>query len=192
MFGDPLYIAVILVGVVLSGITSMMVKSSFARGEKVGLSRGYTGRDVAEAILRSAGIRDVRVVEHRGFLSEALPGFRGDSSINTWLWRIATNEALSFLRKQKVRAALRFSSIDAEAERVLDSDPWFDGDEAQRKLAVAVAKLPDKQRAVFCMRYFEEMPYEEISAITGTSVGALKASYHQATEKIKASVELAD
>ena len=123
---------------------------------------------------------------------KALPGFRGDSSINTWLWRIATNEALSFLRRQKVRAALRFSSIDAEAERMLDSDPWFDGDEAQRKLAVAVAKLPDKQRAVFCMRYFEEMPYEEISAITGTSVGALKASYHQAAEKIKASVELAD
>ena len=123
---------------------------------------------------------------------KALPGFRGDSSVNTWLWRIATNEALSFLRKQKVRAALRFSSLDAEAERVLDSDPWFDGDEAQRRLAVAVAKLPDKQRAVFCMRYFEEMPYEEISAITGTSVGALKASYHQATEMIKASVELAD
>lgn len=123
---------------------------------------------------------------------KALPGFRGDSSVNTWLWRIATNEALSFLRKQKVRAALRFSSLDAEAERVLDSDPWFDGDEAQRKLAVAVAKLPDKQRAVFCMRYFEELPYEEISEITGTSVGALKASYHQAAEKIKASVELAD
>ena len=123
---------------------------------------------------------------------KALPGFRGESSINTWLWRIATNEALSFLRKQKVRAALSFSSLDAEAERVLDSDPWFDGDEAQRKLAVAVAKLPDKQRAVFCMRYFEELPYEEISSITGTSVGALKASYHQATEKIKASVELAD
>ena len=123
---------------------------------------------------------------------KALPGFRGDSSVNTWLWRIATNEALSFLRKQKVRAALRFSSLDAEAERVLDSDPWFDGDEAQRRLAVAVAKLPGKQRAVFCMRYFEEMPYEEISAITGTSVGALKASYHQAAEKIKASVELAD
>ncbi len=123
---------------------------------------------------------------------KALPGFRGDSSVNTWLWRIATNEALSFLRKQKVRAALRFSSLDAEAERVLDSDPWFAGDEAQRKLAVAVAKLPDKQRAVFCMRYFEELPYEEISEITGTSVGALKASYHQAAEKIKASVELAD
>ena len=70
MFGDPLYIAVILVGLVLSGITSMMVKSSFARGEKVGLSRGYTGRDVAQAILRSAGIDDVRVVEHRGFLSD--------------------------------------------------------------------------------------------------------------------------
>lgn len=123
---------------------------------------------------------------------KALPGFRGDSSVNTWLWRIATNEALSFLRKQKVRAALRFSSLDAEAERVLDSDPWFDGDEAQRRLAVAISKLPGKQRAVFCMRYFEELPYEEISEITGTSVGALKASYHQAAEKIKASVGLAD
>ena len=119
---------------------------------------------------------------------KALPGFRGDSSIQTWLWRIATNEALSFLRKQKVRAALSFSSIDAEAERVLDSDPWFDGDSAQRRLAVAVAKLPAKQRAVFCMRYFEELPYEEISSITGTSVGALKASYHQAAEKVKVMV----
>ena len=119
---------------------------------------------------------------------KALPGFRGDSSIQTWLWRIATNEALSILRKQKVRAALSFSSIDAEAERVLDSDPWFDGDAAQRRLAVAVAKLPAKQRAVFCMRYFEELPYEEISGITGTSVGALKASYHQAAEKVKVMV----
>lgn len=119
---------------------------------------------------------------------KALPGFRGDSSIQTWLWRIATNEALSFLRKQKVRAALNFVSLDAEAERVIDSDPWFDGDAAQRMLALAIAKLPSKQRAVFCMRYFEELPYEEISSITGTSVGALKASYHQAAEKVKVMV----
>ena len=119
---------------------------------------------------------------------KALPGFRGDSSIQTWLWRIATNEALSFLRKQKVRAALSFVSLDAEAERVIDSDPWFDGDAAQRMLALAIAKLPSKQRAVFCMRYFEELPYEEISSITGTSVGALKASYHQAAEKVKVMV----
>lgn len=116
---------------------------------------------------------------------KALPGFRGDSSVKTWVWRIATNEALSFLRKQQVRAALRFQSLDAEAERVIDDDPWFDGDAAQRVLAKAIAALPPKQRAVFCMRYFEELPYEEISGITGTSVGALKASYHQAAEKVK-------
>ncbi|MBR5925447.1 MAG: sigma-70 family RNA polymerase sigma factor, partial [Bacteroidales bacterium] len=71
-------------------------------------------------------------------------------------------------------------------------DPWFDGDDAQRRLAKAVASLPAKQRAVFCMRYFEEMPYEQISSVTGTSVGALKASYHMAAEKIKVSVEEED
>ena len=123
---------------------------------------------------------------------KALPSFRGESSVSTWLWKIATNEALSFLRRRRVRAALRFDSIDAEAERVIDSDPWFDGDKAQRLLAKAVAKLPDKQRAVFCMRYFEELPYEEISSITGTSVGALKASYHQAYGKIEQFLKLED
>lgn len=123
---------------------------------------------------------------------KALPDFRGDSSVNTWLWRIATNEALSFLRKQKVRAALRFQSLDPEAERVIDADPWFDGDQAQRRLAKAVLGLPPKQRAVFCMRYFEEMPYEQIASVTGTSVGALKASYHQAAEKVKVLVTETD
>ena len=119
---------------------------------------------------------------------KALPGFRGDSSVKTWLWRIATNEALSFLRKQQVRAALRFESLDTTAALMVDSDPWFDGDAAQRVLAKAIAALPPKQRSVFCMRYFEELPYEEISRITGTSVGALKASYHQAAEKVKVMV----
>ena len=118
----------------------------------------------------------------------ALPGFRGDSSVKTWLWRIATNEALSFLRKQQVRAALRFESLDTTAALMVDSDPWFDGDAAQRVLAKAIAALPPKQRSVFCMRYFEELPYEEISRITGTSVGALKASFHQAAEKVKVMV----
>ena len=121
---------------------------------------------------------------------KALPSFRGESSPSTWLWRIATNEALAFLRKQRVRAALRFESLDSTAERVIDSDPWFNGDEAQRRLAKAILRLPDKQRAVFCMRYFEEMPYEEISEVTGTSVGGLKASYHIAADKIKGLVQL--
>ena len=115
----------------------------------------------------------------------ALPDFRGESVVSTWLWRIATNEALGFLRKKRVRAALQFQSLDALAERTIDNDPWFNGDEAERKLAKAIAKLPDKQKAVFCMRYYEDLPYEEIAAVTGTSVGALKASYHIAQEKIR-------
>lgn len=117
---------------------------------------------------------------------KALPGFRGDSDPFTWLWRIATNEALSFLRKAKVRAALSFTRIDKEAERISDPTPFFDGDKAMRALRKAIASLPDKQRLVFTMRYYEELPYEQIAAITGTSEGALKASYHIAYEKIKA------
>ena len=116
---------------------------------------------------------------------KALPSFRGDSGLFTWVWRIATNEALGFLRKKKVRAALRFESLDARAERVIDSDPWFDGDAAQRKLAVAVSHLPAKQRSVFCMHYFEELSYSQIAEITGTSEGALKASYFHAAQKIR-------
>lgn len=116
---------------------------------------------------------------------QALPSFRGEAQVSTWLWRIATNEALSFLRKQKVRSVLSFGRIDAAAERVAGNDPWFDGDAAQRKFAVALGRLPAKQKAVFCMRYFEELPFAQISEITGTSVGALKTSYHLAAEKLK-------
>ena len=117
---------------------------------------------------------------------KALPSFRGDSDAFTWLWRIATNETISFIRKARVRAALSFSRVDAEAERIADPDPYFDGDKALRQLRKAIAALPDKQRLVFTMRYYEELSYEQISAITGTSVGALKTSYHIAYEKIKA------
>ena len=115
----------------------------------------------------------------------ALGRFRGDSDVFTWLWRIATNETLSFLRKSRVRAALSFSTLDAQAERVSDPDPYFDGDAAMRSLRKALLKLPDKQRLVFTMRYYQDLPYETISDITGTSVGALKASYHIAYEKVK-------
>ena len=115
----------------------------------------------------------------------ALPRFRGDSDPFTWLWRIATNETISYLRKARVRAALTFSRIDNEAERVADPNPYFDGDKALRALRKAIATLPDKQRLVFTMRYYEELSYEQIAEITGTSVGALKTSYHIAFEKIK-------
>ncbi len=116
---------------------------------------------------------------------KALPGFRGESDVFTWLWRIATNEALGFLRKAKVRAFLTFSSLEREALSFQDPDPDFNGDRAMGRLRKALVLLPPKQRTVFQMRYYEELGYEDISRITGTSVGALKASYHFAYEKIK-------
>ena len=115
----------------------------------------------------------------------ALPSFRGEAQLYTWVWRIATNETLNHLRKERVRAALRMQSIDAEMERRVEGDPYFNGTEAQRELMKSLAKLPEKQRQVFVMRWWDELSYEEISAITGTSVGALKASYHIAQEKLK-------
>ena len=119
----------------------------------------------------------------------ALPLFRGDSKLFTWLYRIATNETLNWLHKQKVRALLRFESIDTELADKIDDDPYFNGDEAQRLLLKAIAKLPKKQKSVFCMRYFDDLSYEDISEIMGTSVGALKASYHFAAEKIRTELE---
>ena len=118
----------------------------------------------------------------------ALPSFRGEAQTYTWIYRIATNEALNALRREKVRAALRFSSLDEVMERRIDSDPWFSGDAAQRTLSKAVARLPEKQRQVFILRYYDEMPYEEMSKVLDTSVGALKASYHLAQEKIRAAL----
>jgi RNA polymerase sigma-70 factor (ECF subfamily) len=115
----------------------------------------------------------------------ALPTFRGEAQLYTWVWRIATNEALNWIRREKVRAALRFSSADEEMVRRISGDPYFNGTDAQRELAKAVARLPEKQRQVFIMRWWDELPYEDIAQITGTSVGALKASYHIAQEKVK-------
>ena len=118
----------------------------------------------------------------------ALPSFRGEAQLYTWVYRIATNETLNWLRREKVRAALRFTTVDAEMERRIDNDPFFDGDAADRALSKAVAKLPDKQRQVFILRYYDELPYEEMSAVLDTSVGALKASYHLAQEKVRAAL----
>ena len=115
----------------------------------------------------------------------ALPTFRGESQVFTWLWRIATNEVLNHLRKQKFKAMVSLdSSIDILRKKI-DDDPYFNGNELQRELHKAIQKLPEKQRIVFNMRYFDELKYEEISEITDTSVGALKASYHHAYNKIK-------
>ena len=115
----------------------------------------------------------------------ALPTFRGDARLYTWLYRIATNEVLNHLRKQKFKALVSLDSASGILERKIDEDVHFNGDHLQRELHKAIQRLPEKQRIVFSQRYFEEMKYEDISEITDTSVGALKASYHHAYNKIK-------
>lgn len=114
----------------------------------------------------------------------ALPSFRGDAQLFTWAHRIATNETLNFLRKQKIRSVLSFEKISGAEERIAD-DPYFNGGEAERLLVNAMNKLPPKQRAVFSMRYYDDMKYEDIAQIMNCSVGSLKASYHIAYLKIK-------
>jgi RNA polymerase sigma-70 factor (ECF subfamily) len=112
-------------------------------------------------------------------------GFREDSSLFTWLFRIATNESLSFLQKNRRQSVFSSNEITEHISEVLEADKYFDGNDLQKKLQAAVLQLPDKQRVVFNMKYFEEMKYEEMSEILQTSVGALKASYHHAVKKIE-------
>ncbi len=115
----------------------------------------------------------------------ALPGFRGEANLYTWIYRIATNEVLNHLRKQRFKALITMDSASSVLERKIDEDSYFNGNEIQRELHKAILRLPEKQRLVFNLRYFDEMKYEDISKITGTSVGALKASYHHAYNKIR-------
>ncbi len=116
---------------------------------------------------------------------KALPQFREESLLFTWLYRIATNETLTFLKKAKAKAVFSLSDYTKQVDSLVESDPFFNGDEAQRLFRKAVMRLPEKQRAVFNMRYYDELKYEEISEILGISVGALKASYHHAFQKVK-------
>ncbi len=111
--------------------------------------------------------------------------FREDSQLFTWIYRIATNECLSFLSKKKRIFFLPIGDVEGELSAKLDTSLQLSGDEIQLKLQKALIKLPDKQRAVFNMKYFEDLTYEEMSQITTTSVGALKASYHHAVKKIE-------
>jgi len=114
----------------------------------------------------------------------ALPNFRSDANIYTWLYRIATNESLTFLKKK--RQDVNYDDVAFTIEKNLEADVFFDGDEIQLKLQKAIAALPEKQRAVFNLRYFEEMNYREMAEVLETSEGALKASYHHAAKKIEA------
>ena len=114
-----------------------------------------------------------------------IDGFREDSRLFTWIYRIATNECLSFLQRKKRRFFLPIGDVAGELSSKLDSSNHISGEEIQLKLQKALLVLPDKQRAVFNMRYYDEMTYEDISEVTSTSVGALKASYHHAVKKIE-------
>jgi RNA polymerase sigma factor (sigma-70 family) len=116
---------------------------------------------------------------------KSIDTFREDSQLYTWIYRIATNESLSFLNKKRRRFFLPIEDIGQELSSKIDSLPAMDGDEIQKKLQKALLTLPDKQRLVFNLKYYEEMPYGEMASVTGTSEGALKASYHHAVKKIE-------
>lgn len=108
--------------------------------------------------------------------------FKGEAALFTWLYRIAYNESVTFLKQRRQMASIDDEDFTNPPGFV--ADEYFDGDETQRVLMQAVSVLPAKQKQVFCMKYFEEKKYEEISEMLGTSIGALKASYHLAVEKI--------
>lgn len=111
--------------------------------------------------------------------------FRGEARLSTWLYRIALNESLNFLNKQRALNQLSLDEAESAALAKLESDPYFDGDHTQLLFEKAIQTLPEKQRIVFNLKYFQEMKYEDMSEILGTSVGALKASYHHAVKKIE-------
>lgn len=114
----------------------------------------------------------------------AIDSFRGESRLQTWLFRIAINESLNYLNKKK--QVLSLDQTDGSLADMLASDSYFDGDEVQRQFQTAIKTLPEKQRLVFNLKYFDEMKYEDMSSLLGTSIGALKASYHHAVKKISA------
>lgn len=115
----------------------------------------------------------------------SLDGFREESGIFTWLYRIATNEAITLLNQQKKRSLMDAGDVNDYLLEAIRTDPYFDGDEIQARLQQAIAVLPEKQRLVFNMKYFDEMKYNDMAEILDTSVGALKASYHHAVKKIE-------
>lgn len=114
-----------------------------------------------------------------------LKNFKGESKLYSWMYRIATNEAITFINQRARKSGISNEDIQQKAIENLQADDYFEGDALQLKLQQAVATLPEKQQLVFKMKYFEEIKYEDMSEILGTSVGALKASYHHAVKKIE-------
>ncbi len=115
-----------------------------------------------------------------------LPGFRSDAQLYTWMYRIATNECITFINRKKLKNNVSFDDVSHELAETLADSTHFDGDKAQMKLQKALLTLPEKQKLVFNMKYYDDMKYEEISEVLGTSVGALKSSFHLAVKKIEA------
>ena len=116
---------------------------------------------------------------------KSIGNFRSESSVYTWLYKIATNEALALIKKRKRNATVSIDDLSSYFASSREGSTWFDGDEAQMKLQNAILKLPEKQRIVFNLKYFDEMTYEDMSKVLKTSEGALKASYHHAVKKIE-------
>ncbi len=116
---------------------------------------------------------------------KALDNFREDSKLYTWLYRIATNESLTFLEQQKKKASVSLSAVETGLSNRVKADTNFDANKLEWKLQLAIQELPEKQRIVFNLRYYDEMPYEQMSRVLDTSEGALKASYHHAAKKIE-------
>ncbi len=114
-----------------------------------------------------------------------LENFREDSQLYTWLYRIATNESLTFLEQQKKRGSVSLNDVETGLSNKIKADRHFDANKLEWKLQLAMQQLPEKQRLVFTLRYYDEMPYEEMSKVLETSEGALKASYHHAVKKIE-------
>jgi len=114
-----------------------------------------------------------------------LENFREDSQLYTWLYRIATNESLTFIEQQKKKAAISLNEVETGLSNKVMADKHFDANKLEWKLQMAIQQLPEKQRVVFNLRYYDEMPYEEMSRVLETSEGALKASYHHAVKKIE-------
>lgn len=111
--------------------------------------------------------------------------FKGDSKLYSWIYRIATNESITHINKIAKKQQISVEDVQHQLADSLHADSYYNGDQIQEKLQLAVARLPQKQQLVFNMKYYEEMKYDDISAVLGTSVGALKASYHHAVKKIE-------
>lgn len=116
---------------------------------------------------------------------KGLENFREDSQLFTWLYRISSNESLTFLDQKKRKSSISLGDVESNLENKIKADPNFDAKKLEWKLQLAIQQLPERQRLVFNLRYYDEMPYEQMSTVLETSVGALKASYHHAAKKIE-------